>query len=124
MIVFNFVLFLLIAAGQAFVYWSVRINTMATDSTKKSQDLTIARRLITVAVTDFLCWFPIGLLGLMAATGVPVPGEFNVITAIFVLPLNSALNPFLYTYNVLAERRRKSREEELLKLLETQLLSE
>nr|KAG5685386.1 hypothetical protein BaRGS_014694 [Batillaria attramentaria] len=67
MIVFNFILFLFIACGQASIYWSVRTNAMATDTSKKSQDLTIARRLITVAVSDFLCWFPIGLLGLMAS---------------------------------------------------------
>nr|KAG5706693.1 hypothetical protein BaRGS_005763 [Batillaria attramentaria] len=50
-------------------------NAMATDTSKKSQDLTIARRLITVAVSDFLCWFPIGLLGLMAAMGVSIPAN-------------------------------------------------
>nr|KAG5690414.1 hypothetical protein BaRGS_026461 [Batillaria attramentaria] len=124
MIVFNFVLFLLIAAGQAIIFWSVRRNTLSVETTRKSQDLTIARRLITVAVSDFLCWFPIGLLGLMAGAGVPVPSDFNVVTAIFVLPLNSALNPFLYTYNLLVEKRRKVREGRLLKLLESQLTLE
>nr|KAG5696634.1 hypothetical protein BaRGS_034095 [Batillaria attramentaria] len=107
MIVLNFVLFLLIAAGQAFIYWSVRANSMlGTDTTKKSQDLTIARRLITVAMSDFLCWFPIGLLGLLASDGTPIPGEVNVAVAIFVLPVNSALNPFLYTFNMIMEKRR------------------
>nr|KAG5685806.1 hypothetical protein BaRGS_001218 [Batillaria attramentaria] len=124
MIVFNFILFLFIACGQASIYWSICTNAMAIDTNKKSQDLTIARRLITVAVSDFLCWFPIGLLGLMAAMGVPIPGEVNVVVAIFVLPLNSALNPFLYTYNVLAEKRRKAYENQLLKLLESEMTCE
>nr|KAG5713156.1 hypothetical protein BaRGS_007683 [Batillaria attramentaria] len=107
MIGLNFVLFMLIAAGQIFIYWSIHVNTMsASDSTKKSKDLTIARRLITIAVSDFLCWFPIGLLGLMASNGTPIPGEVNVAMAIIVLPLNSALNPFLYTVNVVVERQR------------------
>nr|KAG5694753.1 hypothetical protein BaRGS_002706 [Batillaria attramentaria] len=124
MVVLNFVLFLLISVGQAFIYWSVRLNSMATETTRKSQDLTIARRLITVAVSDFLCWFPVGLLGLMAAAGIPVASEFSVFTAVIVLPLNSALNPFLYTYNVLAEKRRKAREARLLELLQSQVTSE
>nr|KAG5691412.1 hypothetical protein BaRGS_016328 [Batillaria attramentaria] len=111
MIVLNFVLFLFIAAGQAFIYWSIHVNSMsASDSTKKSNDLTIARRLITIAVSDFLCWFPIGLLGLLASTGVAVPGEVSVAMAILVLPLNSALNPFLYTINVILERRRREQD--------------
>ena len=118
MIVFNFILFLLIAAGQASIYASIRANRMSTsDSTKKSNDLRIARRLITVALSDFLCWFPIGLLGLLASQGIPIPGEVNVGMAIFVLPLNSALNPFLYTLNIILERRRRSHEEKLLKEL-------
>nr|KAG5709265.1 hypothetical protein BaRGS_018017 [Batillaria attramentaria] len=114
MIVLNFTLFLLIAAGQAAIFRSVRANVLAIDKNQKSKDITIARRLISVAVSDFLCWFPIGLLGLLASAGVPVPGEVNVVMAIFVLPFNSALNPFLYTFNLLMERRREKREKKLL----------
>nr|KAG5685414.1 hypothetical protein BaRGS_008709 [Batillaria attramentaria]KAG5687833.1 hypothetical protein BaRGS_016941 [Batillaria attramentaria] len=95
---------------------------MATnDSNQVSKDLTIARRLITVAVSDFLCWFPVGLLGLLAFSGIPVPSEANVAVAIFVLPFNSALNPFLYTLNMILERRRKAREERLQRVLLAQL---
>ena len=118
-IVFNFVLFVLIVTGQMFIFWSVQKNALNTDSTKVSRDLTIARRLISVAVTDFLCWFPIGLCGLLALADVPIPGEVNAAFAIFVLPLNSALNPFIYTFNMLMEKRKKSREAMLLQWLET-----
>nr|KAG5694690.1 hypothetical protein BaRGS_010016 [Batillaria attramentaria] len=58
------------------------------DSTRTAKDYAIARRLITVVVSDFLCWFPVGLLGLLAANDVPVLGEANVLVAVFVLPLN------------------------------------
>nr|KAG5685916.1 hypothetical protein BaRGS_025982 [Batillaria attramentaria] len=116
-IVLNFVLFVAIAAGQVFVFWSIRSNSMSGSSTaSKTKDLTIARRLITVAVSDFLCWFPICLLGLLAQSGTPIPGEVNVAMAIIALPLNSALNPFLYTVNMILERRRNNREEHLQKL--------
>ena len=118
MIVFNFLLFLLIAVGQGFIYWSVNAGSMAVhDSSRRSKDLTIARRLITVAVSDFLCWFPIGLLGLLASQGTPIPSEVSVAMAIFVLPVNSALNPFLYTLNTIVEKRRRLEEGRLSKLL-------
>jgi len=124
MIIFNFILFLLIAVGQMFIYWSIRSNSMTlSDSTSMSQNLTIARRLITVVVSDFLCWFPVGVLGLTAFSGLPVPGEANVAVAIFVLPLNSALNPFLYTYNMLMEKRRLRQEAKLLQHLKTQTVT-
>ncbi|XP_076457550.1 G-protein coupled receptor GRL101-like [Babylonia areolata] len=114
----NFVLFLLIAAGQAFIYWSVRVNSMsAGKSNKKSTDFTIARRLITVAISDFICWFPIGLLGLMAYNDILILSEVNVAMALLVMPLNSAINPFLYTLNILLEKRRRARDQRLEKLL-------
>ena len=113
MIIFNFVLFLIIALGQLIIYWSIRTNSMCASeavANRKSKDLTIARRLFTVATSDFLCWFPVGLLGLLASQGVAVPGEANVAMAIIVLPLNSVLNPFLYTFNLIRERRRHTKE--------------
>ena len=117
-ILLNFALFVFIAIGQALIFWSVKRNTLKAEVTKVSRDLTIAQRLISVAVTDFLCWFPIGLCGLLASTDTPVSAEVSVGLAIFVLPLNSALNPFIYTFNTVMEKRRKSKEAMLMKWLE------
>eukprot|EP00745_Piridium_sociabile_P017415 TRINITY_DN26193_c0_g1_i4.p1 TRINITY_DN26193_c0_g1~~TRINITY_DN26193_c0_g1_i4.p1 ORF type:complete len:148 (-),score=11.75 TRINITY_DN26193_c0_g1_i4:96-539(-) len=119
LIVFNFILFLLISAGQGFIYWSVQSNSLKANTTKVSRDMTIAQRLITVAVTDFMCWFPIGLCGMLALAGTPIPGEVNVALAVFVLPLNSAVNPFMYTFNTLAEKQRRSNEANLLRWLKS-----
>ena len=117
-IVLNFFVFLLIAAGQASIFWSIRANRMTSlDSSRKSQDLNIARRLFTIAMSNFLCWFPIGLLGLLASRGQAISGEVNVGMAIFVLPLNSALNPFLYNLNMILEKRRRAREERFVRTL-------
>ena len=119
MIVLNFILFLLIAIGQGFVYWSIKSNSMSVSDTSssKTQSLTIARRLITVVVSDFCCWFPIGALGLAAMSGHSVPGQVNLAMAILVLPLNSSLNPFLYTMNIFLERRRQKKEDKLILLI-------
>ena len=113
MIVLNFVLFLLIAVGQTFIYWSVRSNSISSSKKTGSRDATIARRLTTIVLSDFLCWFPIGLLG-----------ELIVAVAIFILPFNSELNPFLYTFNVLMEKRQKAQEAYLLKRLESRMHTE
>ncbi|KAL8625090.1 hypothetical protein ACOMHN_030725 [Nucella lapillus] len=125
MVVFNFVIFLLIAVGQSAIYWSVRRNSLAVrHSTRPNKDLTIARRLVTVAMTDFLCWFPIGLLAIMAASGYVIAGEVNVALAMLVLPLNSAINPFLYTLNICLEKRQRAREQRLLAVVTAQLKAE
>ena len=112
MIVFNFVLFLLIAIGQLLIFWSYHSHGRTISRRgKKSEDITVARRLLIVAMSDFLCWFPIGLLGLMARSGIPIPGNVNVAMAIFILPFNSAINPFLYTLHSVKERYRQARQE-------------
>ncbi|KAL8591533.1 hypothetical protein ACOMHN_000547 [Nucella lapillus] len=119
LIIFNFVIFIFVSVGQALIYWTVQVIALKTDSTKVPKDMAIAPRLITIAVTNFLCWFPIGLCGLLVLAGVPIPGDANVILAIVVLPLNSAINPFMYTVNTLAEKRRKINEVKLLQWLES-----
>ena len=124
MIVLNFVLFLLIAVGQFIIYRAVQTNTITT-STRDSnvRDTAIARRLITIAVSDFLCWFPVGLLGFLSYFGTQISGEVNVAVAIYILPFNAAFNPFLYTFNVLLEKHRKRKEKAMSRLLEEQMIN-
>nr|KAG5693628.1 hypothetical protein BaRGS_014648 [Batillaria attramentaria] len=114
-IVLNFLLFLLIGAGQLLVYRAIQSSSMTSRTERRQQDMTIARRLFLVVFSDFCCWFPVGLLGMLAARGTPIPGEITVGAAIFVLPVNSALNPFLYTLKAMLDRRRKKQTEKLIK---------
>jgi hypothetical protein len=74
MIVLNMMLFLLIAAGQSAVYLAILSNTintsLTTDASRQTrQNMNIARRLIAVALSNFLCWFPVGVMGTLAAQG-------------------------------------------------------
>jgi hypothetical protein len=41
--------------------------------------------------------------------------------AVLALPLNSALNPFFYTLNVIMERRRRARDGRLRRFIVAQL---
>ena len=125
MMVLNLVLFVLIAVGQVFIYCAVRAQSSAARAKKKaSRDAAIARRLTTIVLSDFLCWFPIGLLGVMSSLGTSIPVDVKVGVAIFVLPFNSALNPFLYTFNIVMEKRRKAAEARLLARIESRHLTE
>ena len=120
MIVLNFTLFCLIAVGQLSIYFRVRASACSADdaeSKKHVKDLDVARRLFTIAASDFACWFLAGLLGLLASAGSPVPGEVSVAVTMLVLPFNSALNPFLYAFSVVSERRRRDKEKRLRRLL-------
>ncbi|XP_053400492.1 uncharacterized protein LOC123556838 [Mercenaria mercenaria] len=99
----NFVTFLLIAFGQ----WSILLEVRKSSSkvtkqqSARKKDLKVARNLLLVVTTDFLCWFPIGVMGLMALTGHVISGDVYAWTAVFILPINSALNPVLYTLSAI-----------------------
>ena len=62
---FNSITFLLIALGQYMIYNEIRLSkkTIAGKRSTRTNDLKIARNLLLVVSTDFLCWFPIGILG-------------------------------------------------------------
>ncbi|KAL8597276.1 hypothetical protein ACOMHN_051587 [Nucella lapillus] len=112
MTILNFVLFLFIAVGQILIYCSIRMNAVDSNGNgRESRDTAIARRLLAVVTTDFLCWFPIGVAGIAARCDVPIPSQVVVAISIFVLPFNAALNPFLYTLSVVMERRQSAKYE-------------
>ncbi|GFR68916.1 relaxin receptor-like protein [Elysia marginata] len=118
---FNFLLCLCIAVGQLAIYNTASSNRRAAPVSRPAefefsdarngeltprmkQDVALARRLATVAFTDLLCWMPIGILGLMALRGHSLGGEAYAWMAVFVLPVNSALNPLLYSLPVIRDR--------------------
>ncbi|XP_060601496.1 G-protein coupled receptor GRL101-like isoform X2 [Ruditapes philippinarum] len=103
----NFCTFILVAVGQISIFTELRRSTSAMKKTQLSRrrDLKVARNLILVATTDFLCWFPIGVMGILALNGFPIPSDVYAWSAVFILPINSALNPFLYTVTAIIGKK-------------------
>jgi leucine-rich repeat-containing G protein-coupled receptor 6 len=62
-----------------------------------ASDFRVAKRMALLVFTDFICWAPIVFLSLTAAFGSTIIGlnQAKIIT-VFVFPLNSCANPFLY----------------------------
>ncbi|XP_053389711.1 uncharacterized protein LOC123562081 [Mercenaria mercenaria] len=103
----NFCTFIIVAFGQVSIFTELRRATYGMKKTQKSRrrDLQVARNLILVATTDFLCWFPVGVMGIMALNGHPISGDVYAWTAVFILPINSALNPILYTLTAIIGKK-------------------
>ncbi|XP_053381975.1 G-protein coupled receptor GRL101-like [Mercenaria mercenaria] len=98
-VVLNFITFLLVAVGQWSIFYEIQKSSgMAkTAQTSRKRDLKVARNLLLVVATDFMCWFPIGVMGALALSGYAISGDVYAWAAVFILPVNSALNPILYT---------------------------
>ena len=118
LIAFNSLLCVAIALGQLGIYRAVSsgrksapasgapcstFSSSAELSPRMKEDLALARRLAAVAFTDLLCWMPVGVLGLLALAGQGLDGDAYAWVAVFVLPVNSALNPVLYSLPVIRD---------------------
>ena len=62
---FNFIAIVLVIFGQWLIYHEIVASkkSLGKSVSNRAKDLKVARNLLLVASTDFLCWFPIGLLG-------------------------------------------------------------
>ena len=65
------------------------------------RESTLARRVLAIILTDFSCWIPVIILSILALTGKfhDEQGVAYVWFAVFVLPVNSSVNPVLYTFS-------------------------
>jgi len=104
----NFVSFTFILIAYMSMFWTVKRSSRAVRSTNFNKESAMARRLVFIVMTDFCCWMPIITISILSLTG-----NFNdpekiayVWIAVFVLPLNSSLNPILYTFST--ERAKRS----------------
>ncbi|TRY54728.1 hypothetical protein DNTS_031254, partial [Danionella cerebrum] len=95
----NLVAFLIIVLSYGSMFYN--IQRTGTQTTKYSnhikKELTIAKRFFSIVITDSLCWIPIFILKILSLLDVEIPGTISSWVVIFILPINSALNPILYT---------------------------
>ena len=104
----NFVSFTFILVAYILMFWTVKRAARAVRSTSMNKESAMAKRLICIVMTDFCCWMPIIIISILSLTGnFHDPDKIAFVwIAVFVLPLNSSLNPILYTFST--ERTKRS----------------
>ncbi|XP_033740292.1 G-protein coupled receptor GRL101-like isoform X1 [Pecten maximus] len=104
----NGIIFLIILANQICICKSLRRSGRSIASSQTRQrEITVAITLFFVVMTDFCCWGPIGAMGIASRYGVKIPDGVYAWVMVFVLPVNAAINPFLYTATAVWRRRRQ-----------------
>ncbi|GFO03744.1 low-density lipoprotein receptor-related protein [Plakobranchus ocellatus] len=116
----NCVFFLLIGVGQFAIYRKLKQKGEHTRKIMNSssqllknqrlQEFTVAKQLSLVVMSNFICWFPIITMGLMTFSGKDLGEAAYRWSAGLLLPINSALNPLLYTVPTLKDSWQKFRE--------------
>ena len=112
----NMFCFLLILACYVII-----IRQISQSAKKASRESTMAEEIRTtlkvsvIVLTDFLCWFPICVIGALVQIGVlELPSSVFAWVVTFVLPINSAINPFLYTIvTIISDKCSKTSSETL-----------
>ncbi|XP_059174557.1 G-protein coupled receptor GRL101-like [Physella acuta] len=101
-VVINFIIIVLIVLGQIVIFKHITMpsSSLISSSVHKRREITVAKNLSFVVTSNILCWFPIGVVGLMSASGHVFSPDVYGWLAVVVLPLNSAVNPILYTLPV------------------------
>lgn len=104
-LVLNFVSFLGIFVLYLLMFVKIRQSNSMTGVTQKSPTTSIGSRMVFIVLTDFVCWIPIIIIGGASLLGMQAKPAVYAWVAVFVLPLNSALNPILYTISTTNFRR-------------------
>ncbi|XP_068245480.1 relaxin receptor 2-like [Palaemon carinicauda] len=78
------------------MFCSIRLTRAATPVSLGDREFAI--RFFFIVFTDCLCWIPIIVLRIMALASFEIQPELYAYVVVVLLPINSALNPFLYTF--------------------------
>ena len=90
------------------IFWSLKRSSSRVNRSGNGKDeMKMAVKMAVIVGTDFVCWMPVIIMGILSQTGLVVlPLETYTWAVVFVLPINSSLNPYLYTIASLVARRK------------------
>ena len=96
----NFFSFFYILVAYIVMFMTVKNSSKKVRSTNLKRESQMARRMLFIILTDFLCWMPVILIGLLSLLRKFYDPEKQacIWIAVFVLPVNSSINPILYTF--------------------------
>ncbi|KAL1436175.1 hypothetical protein MTO96_010912 [Rhipicephalus appendiculatus] len=93
----NTIAFSFIAYAYLSMFVTIKHSKVGLRSTQQLHDRAIAKRFAFIVGTDFMCWMPIVIIKIIAIAGIPIDETLYAWVAVFLLPVNTALNPVLYT---------------------------
>ena len=74
------------------------------------EEIRMTVKVSVIILTDFVCWFPIIILGILVQAKVlTLPPTVFAWCVTFILPINSAINPYLYTIAHVISNYRKEK---------------
>ena len=122
----NLISFCIIFFCYTAIYITVKVSSKKTTNTgqNRTQQIEFAMRMAFLVGTDFLCWMPIIIMGLLSLTNAAtIPAIMYVWSAVFLLPVNSSLNPYLFTILTREMNKHQMRKNTKTSTIKTKMLS-
>ncbi|XP_062581982.1 relaxin receptor 2-like [Saccostrea cucullata] len=120
----NFIIFVGISIGQFLIILEVNKSGKNSQASNcRRREIALAKSVVAVVITDLLCWVPIGIIGMLTFYGIDVSLEVYAWIIVLVLPVNSAINPILYTLSAIIRERGRRRVLESNMLRRIQMLT-
>nr|XP_006813017.1 PREDICTED: uncharacterized protein LOC102803992 [Saccoglossus kowalevskii] len=107
-LVINLISFFMIFIAYLVMFVVVKKSSSRVACGNRRGDAAIARRMTAIVMTDFFCWVPIIIMSIVGMCGGYIPRDLYAVTAVFILPLNSSINPILYTVSTIKFRKRNA----------------
>ncbi|XP_062581845.1 relaxin receptor 1-like, partial [Saccostrea cucullata] len=93
----NLAAFTFICFAYITMFVAIKRSTKTVRSHFENKERTLVKRFFFIILTDFLCWMPIIIIKFIAISGEQINQDTYAWLIIFVMPINSAINPLLYT---------------------------
>ncbi|XP_041475590.1 G-protein coupled receptor GRL101-like [Lytechinus variegatus] len=104
----NFILLILIFFCYLLIFLQVRRSAKITGSERMKREMRMTIKMALIVGTDFCCWMPVIIMGILSQTGlIDLPVSLYAWVVVFVLPINSTVNPYLYSLVALCSHRKK-----------------
>ena len=105
----NFICYLVILVCYVEIVRTVfKSSQRAGLNTEMKEQIRMTAKVTVIVLTDFTCWFPIIIIGILVQAGIlELPPDVFAWCVTLVLPINSAINPYLYTIAAVISSRRK-----------------
>ncbi|XP_071953266.1 G-protein coupled receptor GRL101-like [Antedon mediterranea] len=109
-IAFNGLGFFVIAASYLTIFLSVKRSAATVNRIqKREEEIKMAMKLAFIVFTDFCCWCPVIVMAICSEMQwLRIPDEIYVWAATFIIPINSSVNPYLFTIvNMCTSKRQR-----------------
>ena len=97
-LLFNGLAFLFMLVMYSWMYWSHNKTRHESNRACSLNDRMVTRKFALIVLTDAICWLPFVGTAIMGLTNHKIDPQLHVWLALLILPVNSCLNPYLYSY--------------------------